>query len=233
MFEKKGFKKTSNVDDADLIILNTCHIREKAVEKVYSELGRLKSIKKPEASIAVGGCVAQAEGVEISLRAQSVDFVFGPQNYHKLPSMLARAASQTGKKNTQQSIIETEFPCRIKKFELIPGSGGDGKFRGGLAIRREYEMLQPGMVIFRGDRAVRPPLGVCGGKPGRPSSFVLNPGKPNERKMPITTRIDLEKGDTMRIEAAGGGGYGDPVRRNPEIRKTDEREGYTTRQTEV
>jgi len=134
---------------------------------------------------------------------------------------------------TPVEIIETEFPCRIKKFELIPGSGGDGKFRGGLAIRREYEMLQPGMVIFRGDRAVRPPLGVCGGKPGRPSSFVLNPGKPNEREMPITTRVDLEKGDTMRIEAAGGGGYGDPVRRNPETRKTDEREGYTTRQTEV
>ena len=130
---------------------------------------------------------------------------------------------------TPVEIIETEFPCRIKKFELIPGSGGDGKYRGGLALRREYEMLQPGMVIFRGDRAVRPPLGVSGGKPGRPSGFVLNPGKPNEREMPITTRIDLEKGDTMRIEAAGGGGYGDPLQRKPETREVDEREGYVTR----
>ncbi|MEE2955092.1 MAG: hydantoinase B/oxoprolinase family protein [Pseudomonadota bacterium] len=130
---------------------------------------------------------------------------------------------------TPVEIIETEFPCRIKKFELIPGSGGDGKYRGGLALRREYEMLQPGMVIFRGDRAVRPPLGVNGGKPGRPSGFVLNPGKPNEREMPITTRIDLEKGDTMRIEAAGGGGYGDPLQRKPETREVDEREGYVTR----
>ena len=115
----EGYKPTQHAKDADLVILNTCHIREKAVNKVYSELGRLKSIKKPEALIAVGGCVAQAEGIEISHRAPAVDFVFGPQNYHKLPSMLTRAIAQIEKKNKHQRIIETNFPAE-SKFEFLP-----------------------------------------------------------------------------------------------------------------
>jgi len=129
---------------------------------------------------------------------------------------------------TPIEIVETEFPCRITKFEMIPGSGGDGKHRGGLALRREYKMLQPGLVIFRGDRAVCPPRGVAGGKPGRPSRFVVNPGKPNEQQMPITTSVNLETGDTLVMEAAGGGGYGDPAERDPEKRADDIRQGYVT-----
>ena len=129
---------------------------------------------------------------------------------------------------TPIEIVETEFPCRITKFEMIPGSGGDGKHRGGLALRREYEMLQPGLVIFRGDRAVRPPRGVAGGRPGRPSRFVVNPGKTNEQEMPITTSVHLETGDTLVMEAAGGGGYGDPSERDPEKRLEDIRQGYVT-----
>src|SRR6266849_5171890 len=95
----EGFVETSSVDDADLVILNTCHIREKASEKVYSELGRLR-VAKDEAArngrhmiIAVAGCVAQAEGHEIIRRAPVVDVVVGPQSYHHLPQLLARAKS--------------------------------------------------------------------------------------------------------------------------------------------
>ncbi len=93
----EGFVETASVDDADLVILNTCHIREKASEKVYSELGRLRAIKDDAArngrriSIAVAGCVAQAEGDEIIRRAPAVDIVVGPQSYHHLPQLLARA----------------------------------------------------------------------------------------------------------------------------------------------
>src|SRR5258705_10573458 len=93
----EGFVETASVDDADLVILNTCHIREKASEKVYSELGRLRVVKDEAArngrhmSIAVAGCVAQAEGNEIIRRAPTVDCVAGPQIYHHLPQMLARA----------------------------------------------------------------------------------------------------------------------------------------------
>ena len=95
----EGFVETASVDDADLVILNTCHIREKASEKVYSELGRLRVAKDEAArqgrdmNIAVAGCVAQAEGEEIIRRAPVVDVVVGPQSYHHLPELLARAES--------------------------------------------------------------------------------------------------------------------------------------------
>jgi tRNA-2-methylthio-N6-dimethylallyladenosine synthase len=114
----EGFVETANADDADLVILNTCHIREKAAEKVYSELGRLRLIKDEAArsgrriSIAVAGCVAQAEGSEIIARAPVVDVVVGPQSYHHLPQLLARA-QKDGR------ALETEFPLR-DKFEFLP-----------------------------------------------------------------------------------------------------------------
>ena len=92
LFFEDGYVITNNINDANLIVLNTCHIREKAAEKVYSDIGRIKKIKKKklndEYKLVVAGCVAQAEGVEIQKRAPSVDFVVGPQAYHKLPNMI-------------------------------------------------------------------------------------------------------------------------------------------------
>ena len=114
----EGFVETSSVDDADLVILNTCHIREKASEKVYSELGRLRVMKDEAArqgrtvSIAVAGCVAQAEGQEIIRRAPAVDVVVGPQSYHHLPQLLAQAKSHG-------RALETEFPVE-DKFGFLP-----------------------------------------------------------------------------------------------------------------
>jgi tRNA-2-methylthio-N6-dimethylallyladenosine synthase len=109
----EGFVETANAEDADLVILNTCHIREKASEKVYSELGRLRLAKDEAArggrtmQIAVAGCVAQAEGGEITRRAPVVDVVVGPQSYHHLPELLKRARDQG-------RAIETEFPAADK-----------------------------------------------------------------------------------------------------------------------
>ncbi len=90
LFSNKGYKITDDISKADLTVLNTCHIREKAVEKVYSDIGRVKKIKdkKQNMKLVVAGCVAQAEGVEIKKRSPTVDFVVGPQSYHKLPQML-------------------------------------------------------------------------------------------------------------------------------------------------
>jgi len=115
----EGFIETASVDDADLVILNTCHIREKASEKVYSELGRLRVVKDDAArhgrrmQIAVAGCVAQAEGQEIIRRAPAVDVVVGPQSYHHLPQLLARAVSHG-------RALETEFPVEDKFGLLAP-----------------------------------------------------------------------------------------------------------------
>jgi tRNA-2-methylthio-N6-dimethylallyladenosine synthase len=114
----EGFVETPNVDDADLVILNTCHIREKASEKVYSELGRLRLVKQEAArngkrvNIAVAGCVAQAEGEEIIRRAPVVDVVVGPQSYHHLPQLLEQA------KNLGRA-LETDFPVE-DKFNFLP-----------------------------------------------------------------------------------------------------------------
>src|SRR4051812_4067842 len=114
----EGFVETASAEDADLVILNTCHIREKASEKVYSELGRLRLAKREAArrgrnmSIVVAGCVAQAEGEEIIRRAPVVDVVVGPQSYHHLPQLLAQAKAQG-------RALETEFPLE-DKFGFLP-----------------------------------------------------------------------------------------------------------------
>jgi tRNA-2-methylthio-N6-dimethylallyladenosine synthase len=115
-----GFTETAQPDDADLIILNTCNIREKAVDKIYSELGRMRELKDEAArqgrqvSVAVAGCVAQAEGKEILRRERAVDVVVGSQNYHRLPEMLARAAD--GRRQ-----VDIEFPAE-DRFKTMPAA---------------------------------------------------------------------------------------------------------------
>ena len=115
-----GYVQTDEAEGADMVILNTCHIREKATEKIYSELGRLKRMKDRKAEtgeamlIAVAGCVAQAEGKEILARQQAVDLVVGPQSYHRLPEMIARATRGAG------HVLETDFPAD-EKFDALPG----------------------------------------------------------------------------------------------------------------
>ncbi|MGV3633578.1 MAG: tRNA (N6-isopentenyl adenosine(37)-C2)-methylthiotransferase MiaB [Pseudorhodoplanes sp.] len=117
MLAPDGFAETSDVADADLVVLNTCHIREKAAEKVYSEIGRLRLLKDDAAkagrkvTIAVAGCVAQAEGAEIMRRAPVVDLVVGPQSYHRLPALLEQAAHG-------ERPVETEFPA-ADKFNFL------------------------------------------------------------------------------------------------------------------
>lgn len=116
-----GYEMTDGPDEANMVVLNTCHIREKASEKVYSELGRLKNIKKKRKQgddmiIAVAGCVAQAEGEEISRRAPYVDMVFGPQTYHNLPEMVAKA-HRAGSEGS--GILMTDFPAE-DKFDHLP-----------------------------------------------------------------------------------------------------------------
>ncbi|HEY2137106.1 MAG TPA: tRNA (N6-isopentenyl adenosine(37)-C2)-methylthiotransferase MiaB [Xanthobacteraceae bacterium] len=126
---REGFVETSTPEDADLIVLNTCHIREKAAEKVYSELGRIRKLKDSAARdgrnvvVAVAGCVAQAEGEEIIRRAPSVDLVFGPQNYHRLPDLLGRV-------ERGETVVDTEFPVEDKFDHLASASSAATRARG-------------------------------------------------------------------------------------------------------
>ena len=126
---REGFAEADGADDADFVILNTCHIREKAADKVYSELGRLRKLKDEAAvggrrvMVAVAGCVAQAEGAEIMRRAPVVDLVIGPQNYHRLPDLVRRA-------DAGDRVVDTEFPIEDKFDHLAPASREATRKRG-------------------------------------------------------------------------------------------------------
>ena len=117
-----GYNMAEEPDDADMVILNTCHIREKAAEKLYSDLGRLRRLKEQKAEvgtrmlIAVAGCVAQAEGADIIARQPAVDMVVGPQSYHRLPEMIAKITRGSG------TALETDFPAE-DKFDHLPEEG--------------------------------------------------------------------------------------------------------------
>ena len=106
MTDSSGYIKTNSAEDADLVILNTCSIRDKAQQKVYSELGRIRTLKeqRPGMKIAVGGCVASQEGSKIIERAPYVDVVFGPQTLHRLPDMLDKC------KTCHHSQVDVSFP---------------------------------------------------------------------------------------------------------------------------
>lgn len=115
----EGYEPTSNVDEADLILFNTCSVREKAQEKVFSDLGRVKHLKAKGVLIGVGGCVASQEGAAIIERAPYVDVVFGPQTLHRLPEMLARRSQQ------RRPQVDISFP-EIEKFDHLPPPRKEG-----------------------------------------------------------------------------------------------------------
>ena len=124
-----GYAPVEAADEADMVILNTCHIREKAAEKVFSELGRLRPLKHAKEQggegmiLAVAGCVAQAEGAEILARAPYVDIVLGPQTYHRLPEMVAQATRAADAKQGGRGVLDTDFPVE-SKFDHLPAEPG-------------------------------------------------------------------------------------------------------------
>ena len=115
MREAQGFERTAQPEDADLIVFNTCSVREKAQEKVFADLGRVRHLKqaRPGVMIAVGGCVASQEGPALVARAPYVDVVFGPQTLHRLPQLLER------RRESGQPQVDVSFP-EIEKFDHLP-----------------------------------------------------------------------------------------------------------------
>jgi tRNA-2-methylthio-N6-dimethylallyladenosine synthase len=155
-----GYARAEGPEGADMVILNTCHIRERAAEKVYSELGRLKTLKAEKTRdggrmlLAVAGCVAQAEGEEIVARAPMVDMVVGPQSYHRLPEMIARSARQAG------HALETDFPA-LEKFDALmpPAASGVSAF---LTVQEGCDKFCTFCVVpyTRGSEQSRPPQDI-------------------------------------------------------------------------
>ena len=111
----QGMTAAADGEDADLVVLNTCHIREKAAEKAYSDVGRLRREDGSKPLIALAGCVAQAEGAEAKRRSPMIDIVVGPQAYHRLPEMVARG------RRAARRPVDTDMPA-ISKFDALPGA---------------------------------------------------------------------------------------------------------------
>jgi tRNA-2-methylthio-N6-dimethylallyladenosine synthase len=157
---KQGYTTTEKMEEAEVVVLNTCHIREKASEKVYSELGRVRVLKEERARvglatrIVVSGCVAQAEGAEIFRRQQAVDVVVGPQSYHHLPHLLAKAEHG-------ETAIETEFPAQ-QKFAAMPLPQGRRGVSAFLTIQEGCDKFCTFCVVpyTRGAEVSRPVLAI-------------------------------------------------------------------------
>jgi N-methylhydantoinase B len=130
---------------------------------------------------------------------------------------------------TPIEILESEFPVRITEFEMVPDTAGAGEFRGGVGYRRRYLLLEDAVVVRRADRGKFPPRGVAGGMEGGRNRFVVNPDTAREQEMPTQSRCELKAGDTFLLQSAGGGGYGDPHKRDRIALARDIAEGYITR----
>src|SRR5262249_49661001 len=129
---------------------------------------------------------------------------------------------------TPREVLESEFPCRITRFDLVPGSGGAGQWRGGLAVRREYELLENATVIRRFNKTRFPPKGVAGGKDGTRARFVVRLGSKDEFETPASARVEMAAGERFLLQSAGGGGFGDPAERDVAAVASDIAEGYVT-----
>jgi N-methylhydantoinase B len=130
---------------------------------------------------------------------------------------------------TPIEILESEYPVRVARFDMAPDSGGAGRWRGGLSMLREYELLEDASVIRRFDKSRFPPNGLAGGAEGGPAGFVINAGASNEQVVRASGRFELKAGDRILLRSAGGGGYGDPRERDPAALAADVAEGRVTR----
>jgi len=139
------------------------------------------------------------------------------------------SVNQSNAKIASIEIIESEFPTRVQRFELIKDSGGAGEFRGGLGIRREYVNLADARFSIRSSKHIIPPLGAAGGGEGRTGDIIVNPDTPNEKHLPTRyADYPLKAGDVFRLDTPGGGGLGDPRQRDPAKVLADVVEGYVS-----
>jgi N-methylhydantoinase B len=139
------------------------------------------------------------------------------------------AVNQSNARIAPIEIIESEFPCRVLRFELIKDSGGPGKYRGGLGIRREYVNLADARFSIRSSKHVIAPEGAAGGGKAKTGDLRINPGTDEEKRLPSRyADYPMKTGDVFRLETPGGGGYGDPYARDPEKVLADVREGYVS-----
>jgi N-methylhydantoinase B len=187
-----------------------------------------RAIAHSGASSALGIAWSKGRPGQSTMQYEIAGSAYGGGMGHD--GMTATATHLSNLHTTPIEILESEFPCRITRFDLVPDSGGAGQWRGGLAMRREYELLEDATVIRRFNKTRFPPKGVAGGADGTRARFVVRLGTPQEYETPASARVEMKAGERFLLQSAGGGGYGDPARRDPAAIARDVAEGYVTKQ---
>jgi N-methylhydantoinase B len=201
----------------------------KLVDVILEALGKFhpaRAVANAGSSSALGIAWRQGRPGQSTMQYEIVGSAYGGGAGHDGTS--ATATHLSNLHITPIEILEAEFPCRITRFDLVSDSGGVGEWRGGLSMRREYELLADATVIRRFDKSRFPPQGLVGGGPGGRSRFVVRLGAPDELEAPASGRYEMKAGERFLVQSAGGGGYGDPQRRERAAIDRDIGEGYVS-----
>jgi len=200
----------------------------KLVDVILEALGRFhpaRAIANAGSSSALTVAWAKGRSGQSTMQYEIMGSAYGGGMGHD--GACATATHLSNLHITPIEILETEFPCRISRFELVPDTGGAGQWRGGLSLLREYELLQNATVIRRYDKSRFPPTGLAGGKAGCGARFVIRLGTAQEAAMP-SGRYEMQAGERFLLQSAGGGGYGDPRQRDGGALARDMAEGYVS-----
>ena len=200
----------------------------KLVDVILEALGRFhpaRAIANAGSSSALTVAWAKDRSGQSTMQYEIMGSAYGGGMGHD--GACATATHLSNLHITPIEILETEFPCRISRFELVPDTGGAGQWRGGLSLLREYELLQNATVIRRYDKSRFPPTGLAGGKAGCGARFVIRLGTAQEAPMP-SGRYEMQAGERFLLQSAGGGGYGDPPQRDAAALARDMAEGYVS-----
>ena len=200
----------------------------KLVDVILEALGRFhpaRAIANAGSSSALTVAWAKGRSGQSTMQYEIMGSAYGGGTGHDGAS--ATATHLSNLHITPIEILETEFPCRISRFELVPNTGGAGQWRGGLSLLREYELLDNATVIRRYDKSRFPPAGLAGGKAGCGARFVIRLGTAQEAAMP-SGRYEMQAGERFLLQSAGGGGYGDPPQRDAAALARDMAEGYVS-----
>jgi N-methylhydantoinase B len=201
----------------------------KLVDVILEALGKFhpaRAVASAGSSSALGIAWRQGRPGQSTMQYEIIGSAYGGGAGHDGAS--ATATHLSNLHITPIEILEAEFPCRITRFDLVPDSGGAGQWRGGLSMRREYELLADATVIRRFDKSRFPPQGVAGGGQGGRSRFVVRLGAPDELEAPASGRYEMKAGERFLVQSAGGGGYGDPQKRERAAVDRDIAEGYAS-----
>jgi N-methylhydantoinase B len=199
------------------------------VDVILEALAKLnpgRAIAHSGASSALGIAWSKGRPGQSAMQYEIAGSAYGAGIGHD--GVTATATHLSNLHTTPIEILESEFPCRITRFTLAPDSGGAGEWRGGLAMQREYELLENATVVRRFNKTRFPPLGLAGGKPGSRARFVVRLGSKQELETKASARVEMKAGERFLLQSAGGGGYGDPRRRNPSALAADLAEGYVS-----